>query len=114
MTAALAPAPLDIDPEEIPGADACAVALVAAARALDEDPARFGEVYAPRRFVFVGFYAVSLFYPLYPKNRLARAMGLGPAWASSMRQVRGARWWRSETGERALRRAREALEAFAG
>lgn len=102
---------LAIDPEEVPSSDVCAAALVAAAKVTGEDARRFSEAYAPRRFVFIAYEALSQFYPLYPGNRLARALGLGATYAGTMRTAKGSRWWTGGLGATAVAQACAALEA---
>lgn len=102
---------LQIDPEEVPSPDVCATALVAASKVTGEDALLFGEAYAPRRFVFVAFEALSQFYPLYPANRLARALGLGQGFAGTMRTAKGSRWWTGGLGASGVSSAAAALEA---
>lgn len=94
---------------ELPGANEIAIAVVAAAKALGEDPADvFAEV-GLRRMRYCAVEALRIIYPAADYTWLGDRLGLAYC-ALRVSQVKRANWW-GEGGGAAVDRAIEALEA---
>lgn len=93
---------------ELPSANDIAVAVVAAARALNEDPTElFGE--GLRRMRYCAIEALKIIYPAADYPWLGERLAL-PYCALRLSQVKRAAWW-MDGGGAAVDRAIEALEA---
>lgn len=101
--------PAEIDPEEIPPADAVAHALVAAARVTGENPL----VVAHRtgRFRIPALAALRAYYPLCPAHMIARYVGLPDGYPAAVAMAKKAAWWPRQ-GEPAVVAAMAVLEGL--
>lgn len=101
---------LNLPPEEMPTAVHIAVAVVAAAKVLDEDPLNLGSPGTLCRARWPAMAALMIFYPLVPPARLGAYLGAEKSQTSRLRQAEEKPWW-AELGVAAMTAACDALEA---
>lgn len=102
---------INLPADEIPTADAVALAVIAAAKVLDEDPLSLGDPNALQRFRWPAMAALNVFYPRVPWACLGPMVDVSASPRVRLNQAQGARWWKP-LGETAFAAAMTALETI--
>lgn len=100
---------LYLSQDEIPTADAVAVAVIAAAKVTGDHPLAIGDLKAQVRARFPAVRALEIFYGQVPLSRLGRYVGIETNVHQKLLSAENAAWW-SDHGRQAVEAACDALE----
>lgn len=95
--------------EEVPTAEAVALAVVAASKVTGEDPLDIGDAGSVVRARQPAVKALEIFYGQVPVSRLGRYVGIGSNIHQKLQAAQRAAWW-NDQGLAAIEAACSALE----